>query len=123
MDKITISDGVTIVEMPRVRAVEVGGEEVCKEITMASGKTVQEMIGWRAVVTGEWDWLPAETITALHTMLRQGGFFSVTYPDPADGDVTANFSVSYPTTKIFRFVGTSPRWHGIQLTMTAQEVV
>ena len=28
------------------------------------------------------------------------------------------FSVSYPETKIFKFNGTSPRWHGVSLTMT-----
>lgn len=109
--------------MPRVRNVTVGGEEVANEVTMASGKIVKEMTGFRVVVTAEWEWLPAEIITALHTMLRRGGFFTVSYPDPASGDVTASFSVTYPTSKIFRFAGTSPRWYDVKLTMKAQEVV
>ena len=122
MDKITISDGMTEIEMPRIRNVTVGGEEVANEVTMASGKIVKEMIGFRTVVTAEWDWLPAETITALHIMLRKGGFFTVSYPDPAVGDITAQFSVSYPTSKIFRFIGSTPFWHDVKLTMKAQEV-
>lgn len=122
MDKITISNGVTTITMPRVR-ISVGGEEVCKESTMASGKRVKDVKGYRAVIAAAWDWLPAETITALHAMLRGGGYFSVTYPDPVDGQKTGSFSVSYPTTKIFRFAGTEARWHDVSLTMTAQEVV
>jgi hypothetical protein len=123
LDKITISDGITIIEMPRVKNVAVGGEEVAVEVQMASGKLVKEMIGTRIVVTAEWDWLPADTVNALHTLLRQGGFFTVSYPDPSAGDVMALFSISYPTSRIFRFIGTTPCWHDVKLTMRAQEVV
>ena len=96
---------------------------MANEITMASGKRVKEMIGHRTVITAEWDWLPAKTITDLHALLRQGGYFLVEYPDPAAGDAAGMFSISYPETKIFKFNGTEPRWHGVSLTMTAQEVV
>lgn len=125
MDSITISsrDGRTRVVMPRVRTVKVGGEEVSTEKEMASGKLVKEMRGFRAVVTAQWDWLPARTIRDLHALLRLGGYFSVTYPDPVDGAATGLFSVSYPETGIFRFVGEEPRWHGVSLTMRGQEVV
>lgn len=108
--------------MPRIRKVTVGGEEVCKEIAMANGKLVKEMIGFRTVVTAEWDWLPAKTIRDIHMLLRQGGYFFVEYPDPASGDSAGMFNVSYPETKIFRFSGTEPRWHGVKLLMRAQEV-
>ncbi len=123
MDKITISDGVTSIEMPRVKKITVGGEEVAKEIQMASGKKVKEVIGHRTVVSAEWDAVPAETMAALHTMLRQGGYFTVSYPDPAEGDVTASFSISYPTSKIFKFNGAAAYWHGVSLKMTAQDVI
>ena len=123
MDKIKISKNGIEIEMPRVRKITVGGEEVANEITMASGKRVKEMIGHRTVVTAEWDWLPAKTITDLHALLRQGGYFQAEYPDPAIGDATGMFSISYPETKIFKFNGIEPRWHGVSLTMTAQEVV
>lgn len=123
VDKIKISKGATTIEMPRVRKVMVGGQEVAKEIEMASGKKVKEARGFRPIVTAEWDWLPAQTIADLHTLLRQGGYFQVEYPDPALGDTSGMFSVSYPETKIFKFNGTEPRWHGVSLTMTAQEVV
>ena len=123
MDKIKISKNGIEIEMPQVRKITVGGEEVANEITMASGKRVKEMIGHRTVITAEWDWLPAQTITDLHALLRHGGYFLVEYPDPAVGDAAGMFSISYPETKIFKFNGTEPRWHGVSLTMTAQEVV
>jgi len=118
-DKITISDGVTTIDMPRVRTVTVGGVEVAKEVTMASGKRVKEIIGHRTVVSAEWDWLSADTISALQTMLRQGGYFTVCYPDPDGTYKTGSFSISFPTPKIFKFIGTTPRWHGVNLVMTA----
>ena len=108
--------------MPRIRKITVGGEEVCKEIKMANGKLVKEMIGFRTVVSAEWDWLPAGTIKELHQLLRQGGYFFVDYPGPALRDSAWIFSVPYPETKIFRFSGTEPRWHGVKLVMRAQEV-
>lgn len=90
---------------------------------MASGKKVKEVIGHRTVVNAEWDAVPADTMAALHTMLRKGGYFTVSYPDPAEGDVTASFSISYPTSKIFKFNGTVAYWHGVSLKMTAQDVI
>ncbi len=123
MDKIKITKENSIIEMPKVKNVRVGGVEVSKEIEMASGKKVKEMIGFRPTITAEWDWLPAQTITDLHLLLRQGGYFQVEYPDPATGYTTGIFSIAYPETKIFKFNGTEPRWHGVTLIMTSQRVI
>ena len=123
MDEIKITKGSSSIVMPRVRAVRVGGKEEANTVTMANGKAVKEMIGFRTVVTAEWDWLPAETIADLHLMLRGGGYFHVEYPDPAGGSGSGMFDVSYPETKIFKFTSSGPRWHGVSLTMTAQEVI
>ena len=123
LDKITISDGVTTIEMPRTKSTKVGGEEVCTEISMASGKRIKEMIGFRAAITVEWDYVPAATMTALIAMLRQGGYFTVEYPDPDGTDKSAAFSISIPQPGIFKFVNGVPMWSGVSLKMTAQEVV
>ena len=123
MDKITISDGITTITMPRTKSPKVGGEEVCKEITMASGKKVKEMIGVRTAIAAEWDYVPAATMAALTTMLRKGGYFTVGYPDPDGTDKSGSYDITIPSPGIFRFVGTTPMWHGVSLTMTAQEVV
>jgi len=123
MTQITISDGTTTITMPKVKAVTVGGEEICHEITMASGKRVKEMIGYRAVVDAEWDYVPASTMASLVTMLRAGGYFTVSYPDPDGTDKSGSFSVSIPSIGIFKFNDTIPFWCGVKLTFTAQEVV
>lgn len=125
LDKIRIysKDRSAVIEMPVTRSLTVGGVEVSEETTMVSGKLVRDVRGIRPVLTGEWEWLPVETVSALHILLRQGGFFYVEYPDPAAGDSSGMFSISYPTTKVFRFVDGVPRWYGASLTMTAQEVI
>lgn len=123
MTQITISNGITTITMPKVRKITVGGEEVANETVMASGKKVKDVIGYRAVVTADWDWVPADTMAALTTMLRAGGYFTVGYPDADGADKSALFSITIPTTGIFKFNGTTPFWHGVSLKMSAQEVV
>lgn len=123
MKEITIYNGTVTVTMPPTRKITVGGEEVCNEIPMASGKMVKDVLGYRAVVSADWDYVPVDTMTTLTTMLRAGGYFTVGYPDPDGTDKSAKFSVSLPTTGIFKFNGTTPFWHGVSLKMSAQEVV
>ena len=47
MDKITIysADKSRSITLPRVRDIEVGAEEESKTVTMASGKTVKDILG------------------------------------------------------------------------------
>lgn len=120
-NQITIAKGSVSVTMPRVRDITYGGEQVAIEATMASGKTVRDVIGFRPNVRAVWDWVPAETIKALNALLRQGGFFQVTHPTP-DGEVTESMTVDFPDMEIFAFRGGVPMWHNITLTMEAQEV-
>lgn len=121
MTRLVISDGSTSIAMPEVKAVRVGGREVAKEVTMASGRVVKYVQGHRASVAAEWDWVPAETLAQLAAMLRRGGFFRVDYPAP-DGAKTGLFSIRYPTMGIFAFREGVPHWHDVKLTMEAQGV-
>ena len=122
MTQITISNGVTTITMPRIKKITVGGAEVAKEVTMASGKMVKDIIGHRAVINAEWDYVPAATMAALINLLRVGGYFTVGYPDPDGTDHSEDFSISVPAPGIFKFVSGVAMWHGVKLTMTAQEV-
>ena len=124
MDKIKIytTDMSDHVELPRVKAVQVGAAEVSNTVTMASGKVVKDMIGYRPTVQATWDYIPADTIIALTTLLRGGGFFFVEYPSP-NGVATGVFEIAYPTLSIFAFKDGVAVWHKVQLKMTAQEVV
>lgn len=121
MNQIIIAKGTSSVTMPRIRDITYGGEVVAVEATMASGKKVRDIIGFRPNVRAKWDWVPAETIKALNALLRQGGFFQVTYPTP-DGEKTESMTVGFPTMDVFAYRGGAPMWHNITLTMEAQEV-
>lgn len=104
-----------------MKDVSVGATEVANKVTMASGKVVKDMIGYRATVTATWDWLPADTLSSLAVLLRSGGFFVVDYPTP-NGDATGTFEIQYPTMSIFGFKNGIAVWHDVKLSMTAQEV-
>ncbi len=123
LDRITISNGIATITMPKVRVVSVGGESVYSEVEMASGRKVRDIVGFRPAVSAKWDWVPASTMAALHAMLRSGEYLFVEYPDPVEGDASGYFDVNYPTSETFQFVDGEARWHNVSLTMTAQGVV
>lgn len=108
--------------MPDTRKITIGGESVFREAQMASGKIVRDEIGFRTIITAEWEYVPAKKTTDLHALLRGGGFFKVTYPDPALGDTTNVFSIEPPETRVFKFIKDTPMWAYITLVFTAQEV-
>ena len=122
MDKLIITDGTTTITMPRTKRIRLSGEEVANQVVMAGGKTVKEMIGFRKTLTAEWDYVPASTMAALHGLLRQGGFFTVSYQDIDGTAQSDSFSINYPTSKIFKFINGVAMWHGVTLVMTGQEV-
>lgn len=111
------------IEMPRTKALEVGGEPVAVETQMASGNLVQDVIGWRTVLTASWDWLPQDTLAAIVALARTGAYVPITYPDTSGSSLTADFKISIGDQKVFKFVNGSPLWYGVQLTATAREVV
>lgn len=118
---ISSLDGLQSIEMPRVKDVSVGATEVANRVTMASGKVVKDMIGYRTTVSAAWDWVPADKIKALAVLLHSGGFFRVDYPAPS-GDASGVFEIQYPTMSVFSFKNGLAVWHDVKLSMTAQEV-
>lgn len=123
MTQIKISDGVTTITMPRTRNVSDAGAVEYREITMAGGKTVREMIGFRPGFSYTWDYVPADTVRALADLLRTGKFLTVEYFDLDGNDKIGVFSVSYPAPKVFAFRNGVAVWHDFTLTIKAQEVV
>ena len=118
METITIGG----IQMPRTKTLEIGGEFESIEATMASGKVVRDVIGWRTEITATWEWVPAGLLSQLVPLARSGDFISITYPD-ADGNTqTGNFTIEIGSQKIFKFVNGNPLWYNVELTATAQEV-
>lgn len=122
MTEIKISDGITTITMPRTRQVVEAGESVYNEAVMASGKRVRDIKGFRPGFTYTWDYVPASTITALVTMLRTGGYFTVDYFDVDGTDKTDVFSIEYPSFELFTFRDGEAMWHNCTLTIKAQGV-
>ena len=111
------------IEMPRTKTIEIGGEYESKETTMASGKIVRDVIGWRTALTAEWEWVPAGLLAQLVPIARSGQFVTIQYPDSIGTDTSGVFSIEIGEQKVFKFVNGEPMWYNVQLTATAQEVV
>lgn len=111
------------IEMPRVKTIEIGGSYESKEATMASGKTVRDIIGWRAEISATWEWVPAGLLSQLLPIARAGAFVEIQYPDSIGVDASGMFSIEIGNQKIFKFVNGVPMWYNVELTATAQEVV
>ena len=111
------------IEMPRTKTIEIGGEYESKETTMASGKIVRDVIGWRTELTAEWEWVPAGLLARLVPIARSGEFVTIQYPDSIGTDTSGVFSIEIGEQKVFKFVNSEPMWYNVQLTATAQEVV
>lgn len=124
MDKIRISniDKTMSIVMPKVKDITVGAEEVSKTLTMASGRIVKDLIGYRNIINASWDYVPAATIVSLLDLLKKGNFFYVEYPSPS-GDAVGVFEIDYPTLSIFAYLNNVAVWHNVTLKMKAQEVI
>lgn len=110
------------ITLPRTRSVDTEGEVVYTETTMASGKTVMDIRGYRPGFTASWEWLPAGLLAQLLPLLRQGGYFRVEYPD-STGEIESDLmKVKAGGQKIFKFKGGEPMWYGLTLTFVSQEV-
>lgn len=110
------------IQMPRTRTLEVGGEYEANTITMASGKVVKDIIGWRTTLTASWEWLPADVLTAVVAAARAGKFVTITYPDATGKTISKKFTIEIGNQKIFKFIKDTPMWYNVELTATAQEV-
>ena len=119
MDRIKIAG----LEMPRTRSLEVGGGIEAIETTMASGRIVRDVIGWRPEITAEWEWVPAGLLAKLAPIARSGRFVEIQYPDSTGQDTSGMFSIEIGNQKIFKFRGGEPYWYNVELTATAQEVI
>ncbi len=118
MDNIIIAG----IEMPLTKTIEIGGTYESKEATMASGKIVRDVIGWRTEVTATWEWVPAGLLAQLVPIVRSGEFIEMQYPDSNGEDASGMFAIEIGSQKIFKFVNGVPMWYNVELTATAQEV-
>lgn len=93
-----------------------------KEITMASGKIVQDIIGTRKTIKAKFAYLPAEDLANLASALRSNKFYDVTFQDIDNSIITKKFKIDPIKPTVFKYIGDTAMWVDIELNMTAQEV-
>ena len=118
--KIIIADGREII-LPRCYYT-VGGEKVAKQVQMASGKIVQDVIGTRKIITGSWNYIPAADLKELVVAIRGGGFLQVEYLDVDNEVKRGYFLIDHPQPSVFKYKDDIAVWTNVTLKMSAQEV-
>lgn len=118
MRRITISDEYnTVVLLPDL-VFTIQPETVGTRETMASGKTVMDIVGEKITLEIPTGWLSASDLALLKAMIRRSHVLTITYPD-VDGDKTDAFYVEHPVYKAFKYGADGvEQWYGVTLTAT-----
>lgn len=122
MDTSTLKiydDNSNAIVMPRVRYT-LASEEMSEESVMMSGRIVKDILGYRIIISAEWEWVPADMLAYVVNMIRSGKFRYVEYQDVNGAVRKEKFSISQPEPEIFTFTddGTAV-WRTVKLKMTA----
>lgn len=122
MRRIKITDGTNTVTLMRDLVFTIQPKDVGATATMASGKTVMDIIGVKNELNIPTGWLSVADLRVLRSMINTKHVLSVTYPD-VDGDKTRNFLFDQPLYKavIYDDDGVS-QWCGVTITATQQGV-
>lgn len=108
--------------MPTTKSITIGGDIEAKEATMASGKIVRDVLGFRKSITASWEWFPMELMQQVVNIARAGEFVTLEYPDPTGKVHIGRFTISIGEQKIFKFVKGKPLWFNVELNAVAQEL-
>lgn len=118
MRRITISDGKSTVTLLPDLTFEIRPETVGTTATMASGKTVMDVVGEKITLKIPTGWLSAADLALLKTMIRQTHLLTIRYPD-VDGEKSDLFYVDHPVYKAFRYGSDGvEQWYGVTITAT-----
>ncbi len=118
MRRITISDGFEAVMLLPDLVFTIQPETVGTLETMASGKTVMDIVGEKITLNIPTGWLSAADLARLKGMIRRSHVLTISYPD-VDGEKTDRFFVEHPVYKAFKYGDDGvEQWYGVTLTAT-----
>lgn len=121
--QLKITHGDTEIVFPVTTNISQGGELEGAESKMADGSLVYDVLGFRAVVTYKYDYLPQLVFDALIPLLRGHKYLTATVLDIDNTEKTALYSVSYPTAEAFKLTNDGKAvWHNVEIKLTAKEV-
>ena len=117
MRNIKITDGTNTVTLLSDLKFTITPEFVGTTATMASGKTVRDIVGVKNTLTVPTGWLSAADLSLLRQMIYKSHILMVMYPD-LDGDKTAEFYIEPPELKSFKYGADGvEQWCGVTLKM------
>ena len=118
MRRITISDGFSIVTLLPDLVFTISPQTVGTRETMASGRTVMDVVGEKITLEIPTGWLSASDLAMLKSMIRRTHVLTISYPD-VDGEKTDRFFVEHPVYKAFKYGADGvEQWYGVTLTAT-----
>lgn len=117
--RIKISDGEnTVVLLPDL-VFEIRPEVVGETATMASGRTVMDVVGEKVTLSIPTGWLSVQDLTLLQSMIRRSHLLTITYPD-VSGERSEKFYVNHPIYRAFKYGEDGvEQWYGV--TLEAQQ--
>lgn len=117
MRRITITDGADTVTLLSDLEFTVNVSKVGTKATMASGRTVMDIVGEKTTLEIPTGWLSAADLALLKQMIRRSHLLTVSYPD-VEGDKTEQFYVDHPVYKAFKYGADGvEQWYGVTLKM------
>ena len=118
MRRITISDGFEAVTLLPDLVFTIQPQTVGTRETMASGRTVMDVVGEKITLEIPTGWLSATDLAKLKLMIRRSHILTIAYPD-VDGEKRDQFYVDHPVYKAFKYgVDGVEQWYGVTLTAT-----
>ena len=118
MRRITISDGISVVTLLPDLVFTISPQTVGTRETMASGRTVMDVVGEKITLEIPTGWLSASDLAMLKSMIRRTHVLTISYPD-VDGEKSDLFFVDHPVYKAFKYGADGvEQWYGVTLTAT-----
>lgn len=118
MRRITISDGISVVTLLPDLVFTISPQTVGTRETMASGRTVMDVVGEKITLEIPTGWLSASDLALLKSMIRRTHVLTISYPD-VEGEKSDLFYVDHPVYKAFKYGADGvEQWYGVTLTAT-----
>ena len=116
MRNIIITDGINTITSLNDLVFDIQPIEILSSVTMASGREVRDVIGYK-------DNLTLDQVNLLRNMIKNNnGLLQISYPTP-NGDVTDWFIVNQPTYTSFGYDDEGVAiWKGVTINCTQVEV-
>ena len=84
------------------------------------GNTVLDNLRDKRTVDIIWSRLSAAQLSQIATLLKDGGFFTLTYPDPLSGGRTMTCRAKAQSARVYRYENGVPTWADVNLTLEEQ---